>query len=268
MTGESAVGMVDRPCVYPPVPAIPVWVIRSRALHARAGKYGQRYGDLPRGRQELRHNRGPPPGLRHLAPHPPTRNAQVSRAQVTSILANTAARETLREALVATYVWGKGKSASPGGSGPATLHKLLAADDLLDEALDDAVTVLSRHGAVASYEGLRGRIPGLGPSFFTKFLYFAGKTIKPANGPAPLVLDRVLARRMRSLASQVGRETGHDPGGSIAAWVWRDHDWSPHRYQVYLSFLHAAAHQAASTDGWPSDASPDLLEYALFNAAW
>lgn len=61
---------------------------------------------------------------------------------------------------------------------------------------------------------------------------------------------------------------GHDPDGSIAAWVWRDRDWSPHRYQVYFSFLHAAAHQAASTDGWPSDASPDLLEYALFNVTW
>ncbi|MYV40190.1 hypothetical protein GT030_15290 [Streptomyces sp. SID1328] len=72
------------------------------------------------------------------------------------MVAHTLARETLREALVATYVWGKGQSGSPGGSGPTTLHKILAAEDLLDEALDDAVTVLSRHGAVASYEGLRG----------------------------------------------------------------------------------------------------------------
>ncbi|MBY8845545.1 hypothetical protein K7864_30505 [Streptomyces sp. SP2-10] len=90
----------------------------------------------------------------------------------------------------------------------------------------------------------------------------------PANGPEPLVLDRIMARHMRSLASTVGRETGHDPDGSIAGWIWRDQDWSPHRYQVYLSFLHAAVHQAASTDGWPSDASPDLLEYALFSTAW
>ncbi|WP_333764312.1 8-oxoguanine DNA glycosylase OGG fold protein [Streptomyces sp. IBSBF 2390] len=178
------------------------------------------------------------------------------------------ARETLREALVATYVRGKGKSSSPGGSRPTTLHKILAAEDLLDEALDDAVTVLSRHGAVASDEGLRGRIPGFGPSFFTKYLYFAGKTVKPANGPEPLTLDRVLARRLRSLAQAVGRETGHDPDGSVAAWVWRDQDWSPHRYKIYLSFMHTAAHQAAATDDWPSDASPDPLEYALFSGAW
>ncbi|MEU1465496.1 hypothetical protein ABZ467_33485 [Streptomyces sp. NPDC005727] len=222
----------------------------------------------PRGRQELRHSRGSPPGLRPWLPTPSPGTPGSAGAQVTSMVVNTLARETLREALVATYVWGKGKSGSPGGSGPATLHKILAAEDLLDEALDDAVTVLSRHGAVASYEGLRGRIPGFGPSFFTKFLYFAGKTVKPANGPEPLILDRVLARRLRSLAQAVGRETGHDPDGSVAAWVWRDQDWSPHRYKIYPSFMHAAAHQAAATDGWPSDASPDLLEYALFSGAW
>ncbi|WP_372448772.1 8-oxoguanine DNA glycosylase OGG fold protein [Streptomyces musisoli] len=67
-------------------------------------------------------------------------------------------------------------------------------------------------------------MPWLGPSFFTKFLYFTGKTVTPANGPEPLVLDRIMARHMRSLASTVGRETGHDSDGSIAGWVWRDQD--------------------------------------------
>ncbi|RZU46506.1 hypothetical protein EV284_1187 [Streptomyces sp. BK022] len=194
-------------------------------------------------------------------------DAAVSRAQVTSIVEDALRREAFTEALVATYVWGKGKSGSPGGSGPATLRTILTADSL-EAVLASAVTALSEHSAQAAYAALRGRVPQLGPSFFTKFLYFAGKTVPPANGPQPLILDRVLAHRMRSLASTVGRETGHDPDGSMARWVWRDQDWSPHRYQVYLSFMHAAAHQAASTDGWPSDASPDLLEYALFNIAW
>lgn len=55
---------------------------------------------------------------------------------------------------------------------------------------------------------------------------------------------------MRPLAAAVGRETGHGPDGSVATWVWRDQDRSPHRYQVHLSYLHAAAPpQAASTDG-------------------
>ncbi|MGW4563756.1 8-oxoguanine DNA glycosylase OGG fold protein [Streptomyces sp. NPDC004561] len=51
-----------------------------------------------------------------LAPHSFTGDARVSRAQVTSMVANTLARETLREALVATYVWGKGKSGSPAAA--------------------------------------------------------------------------------------------------------------------------------------------------------
>ncbi|MFF7704479.1 8-oxoguanine DNA glycosylase OGG fold protein [Streptomyces lydicus] len=194
-------------------------------------------------------------------------DAGVSRAQVTSLVADALRREAFREALVATYVWGKGKRGSPGGSGPATLQKILASDSL-DATLAGAVTALCEHGAGAAYAALHGRVPWLGPSFFTKFLYFAGKTVTSANGPEPLILDRFLARRLRSLARAVGRETGHDPDGSIAGWVWRDKNWSPHRYEVYLSFMHAAARQVASIDGWPSDASPDLLEYALFRTAW
>lgn len=42
----------------------------------------------------------------------------------------------------------------------------------------------------------------------------------------------------------------------------------PHRYAVYLSFMHAAARQLADHGSWPSDASPDLLEYALFSTSW
>ncbi|MER6469614.1 hypothetical protein [Streptomyces collinus] len=61
---------------------------------------------------------------------------------------------------------------------------------------------------------------------------------------------------------------GHNPDGSIARWVWRDRKWSPHRYAVYLSFMQAAAGQAAATPTWPSGASPDLLEYALFSTSW
>ncbi|MET8276381.1 hypothetical protein [Streptomyces sp. NPDC005096] len=194
-------------------------------------------------------------------------DAGISRAQVASTVADALRREAYREALVATYVWGKGKRGSPGGSGPASLRKILTAKGL-DTALARAVTTLSEHSAEAAYAGLQGLVPGFGPSFYTKFLYFVGKTVTPATGPQPLVLDRVLARRLRSLAQAVGRESGHDPTGAIARWVWRDQNWSPHRYAVYLSFMQAAADQAAATDAWPSNASLDLLEYALFSAVW
>lgn len=187
--------------------------------------------------------------------------------RVASIVADALRREAYREALVATYVWGTGKRGSRGGSGPATLPKILDVVDL-DTMLADAVTTLRKQGAEAAYAGLQGRIYGFGPSFYTKLLYFAGKTVPSPSGPQPLILDRVLARRLRSLAQAVGRETGHDPDGSIARWVWRDRNWSPHRYAVYLSFVQAAVGQAAATGTWPSDTSPDLLEYALFSTSW
>ncbi|MFF3467701.1 hypothetical protein [Streptomyces sp. NPDC002619] len=194
-------------------------------------------------------------------------DAWVSRAEVTSIVADALRRDAVMEALVATYVWGKGKRGTPRGSGPATLRKILAAEGL-DTALATAVAALCEHSSREAYATLHQQIPEFGPSFFTKFLYFAGKTLRPAQGPEPLILDRVLSLRLRSLAATVGRETGHDADGSVAAWVWADWNWSPHRYEVYLSFLHAAAHQMAGTHGWPSDVAPDLLECALFNTTW
>ncbi|MCQ9130288.1 hypothetical protein [Streptomyces hilarionis] len=202
-----------------------------------------------------------------LAPTSCGSDAAVSRAEVASAVADALRREAFREALVATYVWGKGKRGTPGGSGPAILHKILAAQGL-DAALARAVVTLSKHGARAAYAGLQRVVPGFGPSFFTKFLYFAGKAVPSATGPQPLILDRVLARRLRFLAHTVGQTTGHDPDGSIAARVWRDSNWSPHRYAVYLSFMHAAARQLAARDIWPSDAPPDLLEHALFTTPW
>ncbi|MGI5274948.1 hypothetical protein [Streptomyces rochei] len=194
-------------------------------------------------------------------------DAVVSRAQVVSSVAEALRREAYREALVATYVWGKGKRGSRRGSGPITLNKVLTAEGL-DTALDRAVTTLSEQDAEAAYAGLQGLVPEFGPSFYTKFLYFAGKSVRVTSGPQPLILDQVLAQRMRSLAQAVGRETGHDPDGSIAHWVWRDTNWSPHRYAVYLSFMQAASRQASATPFWPSDATPDLLEYALFSTSW
>ncbi|WP_425444604.1 hypothetical protein [Streptomyces phaeoluteigriseus] len=59
-----------------------------------------------------------------------------------------------------------------------------------------------------------GAFPGWGPSFFTKFLYFVGKTVLPATGLQPFVLDHVPVRRLRQMATAVVRASGHDPDGS------------------------------------------------------
>ncbi len=202
-----------------------------------------------------------------LAPFSHTGDAKVTRAEVTWIVTDALRRDAFKEALVATYVWGKGKRGTAGGSGPATLQRILAAEGL-DAALSTAVAELCKHGARQAYAALHRQVPGLGPSFFTKFLYFTGKALPAVPGPMPLILDRVLSQRLRCLAAAVGRRTGHDPDASVATWVWADWNWSPHRYEVYLSFMQAAARQMAGTGGWPTDAAPDLLEYALFNTTW
>ncbi|MFE9859220.1 hypothetical protein [Streptomyces sp. NPDC005780] len=207
------------------------------------------------------------PWPKALAPTSASGDAAVSRAEVAAAVADVLKREAFREALVATYVWGKGKRGTPGGSGPAALHKILAFDGL-DTALAAAVTALREHGAPEAYAALKGQVLGLGPAFFTKFLYFTGTAVPPAHGPRPLILDRVLARRLRQIAAAVGRESGHDPDGSIATWVWSDSNWTPHRYRIYLSFMHDAAEQLAKDADWPSGAAPDLLECALFTTRW
>jgi hypothetical protein len=267
MNRQDRADAVDREMAARPLPDTVL-----QALGRWWSKNAVRLADGTPGAHAVRYT---PSRWAHIAPWPSVLasashagDAEISRAQVASIVADALRREAYQEALVATYVWGKGKSGSPAGSGPATLHKILRGTEGLDAVLAEALTTLSEQGAEAAYAQLQGRIAGFGPSFYTKFLYFAGKTVSPATGPRPLILDQVLAQRMRSLAQAVGRQTGHDPDGSIARWVWRGTNWSPHRYAVYLSFLQAASRQASATPLWPTEATPDLLEYALFSTSW
>ncbi|MER5836847.1 hypothetical protein ABT116_40145 [Streptomyces sp. NPDC002130] len=71
---------------------------------------------------------------------------------------------------------------------------------------------------------------------------------------------------MRQIATAIGLESGHDPDGSVAAWIWTVGKWTPHRYQdqVYLSFIYAAAEQLAAGDTWPPRPAAHLLKCALF----
>jgi hypothetical protein len=69
----------------------------------------------------------------------------------------------------------------------------------VEAALAHAVTTLADDGAVAAYRQLRGAIQGLGPAFFTKFLYFAGDALTDVPRPRPLILDQRIARVLRAL---------------------------------------------------------------------
>lgn len=135
------------------------------------------------------------------------------------------------EVFAASYLWGVGSN----GYGPHRYREIVNAaggrlDDLLRRAAQNAATdVISGYAMLyggyeprsraAALEEPWARIAGLGPAFFTKFLYF--------TTPGALILDRVLARRVHALSGMpyLVRRTG------------QPYDWSPYRYCVYLHWM-------------------------------
>ncbi|MGW2016798.1 8-oxoguanine DNA glycosylase OGG fold protein [Streptomyces sp. NPDC001927] len=189
--------------------------------------------------------------------------AAISRAQVVAATRDAVKGGVWSEALVASYVWGQGRT----GYGPHRLKEILAEPDVSD-VLVKAGGTLREKGAVEAYRVLYGTVRGLGPAFFTKLLYFLDLAMDTPAAPPALILDQRVARVVRTHATQVGLEAGLTSTSDVAAWTWSDGGWTPHRYRVYLHWLTAASEQlAASGIGWP-ESSPDLLELALFDGAW
>jgi hypothetical protein len=119
----------------------------------------------------------------------------------------------------------------------------IAADVPRAEELLTRAAETSRHDPAGAYMLLRpGRynaLPSLGPSFFTKFLYFAG-------GGAPdhpcVILDQIVATALRDRCGW----TSLHPKGS----------WPAHTYQRYCDLLARWAHDTHRT--------ADELERTLF----
>ncbi|MFJ9513944.1 hypothetical protein ACIRPG_23275 [Streptomyces sp. NPDC101754] len=187
----------------------------------------------------------------------------VDRAQVVEAARKAAVGGDWAEALVASYVWGHGRR----GYGPHRLRAILAEPNLVD-ALARADAALRAEGAMEAYGVLSGAVKGLGPAFFTKFLYFLSLATDPPGPPRALILDQRVARVMRAHATRVGLDAGLTFAPDIAAWIWSDGRWTAHRYDVYLRWMNAAAERLALSDiGWPAS-SPDLLELAMFTGVW
>ncbi|MEV0933003.1 hypothetical protein ACIBMX_29615 [Streptomyces phaeochromogenes] len=204
-----------------------------------------------------------------------TGTARISRDQVAASTRRAAESSQWSEALVASYVWGQGRT----GYGPHRLKEILA-EPTVDDALAMAGAILHREGALAAYRGLRGAVKGLGPAFFTKFLYFLDQRHVLDQGcslnlaadapaaPRALILDQRVARVMRAHAARVGADMALATASDVAAWIWSDSGWTSHRYGVYLGWIHSATGQlAAAGIGWPGS-RPDVLELALFDGVW
>ena len=104
----------------------------------------------------------------------------------------------------------------------------------------------------AAYSSLirpgRGVIDGLGPSFFTKLLYFAGGG--ELKHPC-LILDANVARSL------------HDLGWTSLPRVWAN--WYTDTYVSYCELLHRWAGELPSRKSGPVAA--DEIEYSLFTRA-
>ena len=191
----------------------------------------------------------------------------VSRGDVRRVAADCARTEAWTPLLVASYAWGQGRN----GYGPRRLSDIragaTAAGRDLDKTLGVAVSAMRARTAVDGYASLVGAIRGLGPAFFTKFLYFAGTQVRPATGPAPLILDAVVAGQVRQVATAraVADSAIAEPEG-LCAWLWSTAGWSPRRYGVWLDFAQAATAELADSGGpdrvWP--ARTDMFELAVF----
>lgn len=109
----------------------------------------------------------------------------------------------VRSAFCAAMVWGHG----PAGYGAYRTRTVLAGSKTA--SADDVVHHLSRAAAIAdekgAVEGFRylnneGHIAGLGPAFFTKWLYFSSAKGDPYRPGAALILDAVVRRWLRNTA--------------------------------------------------------------------
>ncbi|MET7309246.1 hypothetical protein ABZS68_19650 [Streptomyces sp. NPDC005571] len=252
--GELDARMLERPLPSDAVGKLGAWLAGDGAPYADGtGAHAVRY--IPASWAGIRPW---PSGLAEQAGRKPT---SLSRAQVLAVVRTGVATASWTETLIASYVWGQGDN----GYGAYRLGEILRPAPV-EAVLAQAIALLATDGAVAGYRRLSGAIAGLGPAFFTKFLYFAGGAVADAPGPCPLILDQRIARVLRAYTTRLGEEIGLEEPAKLAAWLWSDGGWTPHRYDMYLRWTHGATVRLAGSTHWPL--APDLLELALFSGAW
>ncbi|MEH0934243.1 8-oxoguanine DNA glycosylase OGG fold protein [Micromonospora psammae] len=188
----------------------------------------------------------------------------LSRGTVTDVARGCREDGAWLPLLVTSFAWGWGKR----GFGPARLSWILngrgplpgLSPGEIENRLAAAVHVLDNQGGRAAYQLLLedGRIPGFGPAFFTKFLYFASRA--DDERCTTLILDARLAKAMRNIWERRADQP-YAVNGRAARWLWRGPRWSHLRYQIYLAFMCRAAVQLSeSGERW----TPELVELLLF----
>jgi hypothetical protein len=182
-----------------------------------------------------------PPELDGLLASGPGRWPRVDRRAVFRVGERAAEPLGAARTLVAADVWGTGTR------GLGRVRRLRVFDHDADEVGDRlaaAVRILGADGPVKAYAYLHGDnrnlIRHLGPSFGTKFLYFAGYDSVP-GGRQPLILDQYVALALNQMCGL----------------SWPTLGWSTQQYAEYLNLAHSWASE------WHT--SPDVIERVLFS---
>ncbi len=171
----------------------------------------------------------------------------ITRSQVFEVARRVSAGDDSDEAVLSllwhSLAWGSGlryrqnerRINAMRSDGAVKLLRSAAAESITDAAA--AYSMLIRRGG--------GVIGGLGPSFFTKFLYFAGGG--SLDHPC-LILDANVARAL------------HDCGWASLPRGWAN--WYTDTYVSYCELLQRWARELPEHESAP--VAPDEIEYALF----
>ncbi|MCB0980665.1 MAG: hypothetical protein H6513_17375 [Acidimicrobiaceae bacterium] len=151
---------------------------------------------------------------------------------------------------VLTMAWGSGVT---NGRGPRYTGAALAAGASTIDTLVHTRALIAE-GDVAGAYRLHRRLPGVGPSFHTKWMWVVGTTT-PLTGPRPLILDSLVWQSLG--ADGIHWDSVMAAGGS--------RDWGD-RYVAYLHAAEAWADAASiGTDGGRYTAED--VEFTLFEWA-
>ncbi len=108
--------------------------------------------------------------------------------------------------------------------------------DQINGILRAAAEASHRGEILSAYEAIRGKVPRLGPAFFSKFLYFTSD--RESSGPRSVILD-----------SRV----------SAAVWTLTDCDYSQQKAATYERFC-KDVHEWSQRFGAPAD----VIEFRLY----
>jgi Putative 8-oxoguanine DNA glycosylase OGG-like protein len=109
---------------------------------------------------------------------------RLNRAETRRVVSRLLDEDDIGAAFLVSQIWGYGRR----GYGPHRVRRILSQDHAI-EHLRAAYGVLCRDGPISAFATFSGehRITGLGPAFFTKFMYFADPN------RSALVLDEYVA---------------------------------------------------------------------------